>query len=121
MDQMSTILNATLVKSGCPMLAINTETVGKLISLFRYERETYLMNHFASYIQNLGKKLQEGSYRKMAMNLSVRVCRTMSFFPDRENCGNHWAGVVIDVPAKTIWYADSLRFPPPDEWTAIMT
>ena len=37
MDQMSTILNATLAKSGCPMLAINTKTVGKLISLFRYE------------------------------------------------------------------------------------
>jgi hypothetical protein len=95
---------------------LETATLDKLLTIYRYDSMTYLEERSTSYLRKLGEALADGTYAKIAMSVSVRVSEAgYTTLPTNSEPGNHWTTVVLDVKTSLILYGDSCRHPPPTE------
>jgi hypothetical protein len=122
MDLFGTVLNDELQLTGIIMaLAIPTHILEKIIRLYRYSPETYQDEKSAAHIKKLGEALASGTYKKVAMNVSVRVEEGGSTLPTDTSPGNHWVTVILDIERTSLSYADSYNLPPPGELQNVLS
>jgi hypothetical protein len=116
MDLFGSVLNDELQLAGILSASvIPTNILEKLIGLYRYSQKSYPDEKSVAHIRKLGEALANGTYKQVAMNVSIRVEEGGSALPTDMAPSNHWVTLILDIERISLLYADSYQLPPPGE------
>ncbi|KAF8227496.1 hypothetical protein L208DRAFT_1296475, partial [Tricholoma matsutake] len=112
MDLFGTVLNDELQLAGIILASvIPTNILEKLIRLYCYSQKSYPDEKSVVHIRKLGEALANGTYKQVAMNVSVHVEEGGIVF-ENISPGNHWVTLILDIERTSLLYADSYQLPP---------
>lgn len=120
LDLMVAAVNDKTQKAGIHALVQPNHFNQKLITCYRHDRNTYLEDRSTSFIRKLAARLVDGSVEIVGMAVAVFVKSKGVVLPDHENVSNHWCGLIIDIPTRTLQYGDPLGHQPPAELVDII-
>jgi len=116
MDLFWTVLNDELQLAGIISASvIPTNILEKLFRLYHYSQKSYPAEKSVAHIKKLGEALTNGTYKQVAMNVSVRIEEGGSILPTDMLPGNHWVTLILDIERTSLLYADSCQLPLPGE------
>lgn len=116
MDLFATVLDDELRLAGILSASvIPTNFLEKIIGLYRYSQKKYPDEKSVAHIRRLGEALANGTYKQVAMSVSIHVEDGGSALPTDMLPGNHWTALILDIERASLSYADSYLLPPPGE------
>jgi hypothetical protein len=122
MDLFATVLDDDLRLAGIHSASvIPTNFLEKIIGLYRYSQKKYPDEKSVAHIRRLGEALANGTYKQVAMSVSIRVEEGGSALPADMLPGNHWATLILDIERTSLFYADSYQLPPPSELRDVLS
>ena len=116
-DIMCTVMNDKLKQNGKTLkILADSPYIEKFISVYHYERESYLTAQSSAFLQQLGKNLRLINHRHVGFCTSVNISSGVAIIPGPEcEYGNHWTAVVINTLDQWIFYGNSMGYCPPNE------
>ena len=121
-DIMCAVMNDKLKQNGTIMkILADSPYIEKLISVYRYERESYLTARSSAFLRQLGENLEISNHTHVGFCTSVNIGSDVAVLPGPEcEYGNHWTAVVIDTLDRRIFYGDSMGYRAPDELIEVL-
>ena len=116
-DIMGAVVNDKLQQNGTTLMVFGDSLhIDKLITVYRYGREGYLVDKSSAFLRELSEDLKFCNYTHIGFCISVYIDSNEAVLPGpAHEHGNHWTAVVIDALDQQIFYGDPMKFPPPDE------
>jgi hypothetical protein len=83
---------------------IPTNILKKLIRLYCYSQKSYPDEKSVAHISKLSETLANGTYKQVAMNVSISVEEGESTLPTDISPGNHWVTLTLDIERTSLLY-----------------